>query len=136
MRSLLLLGVVALMSCRVGDPFAPTVANMAGAYTAHALVIADTAGAIDWIDAGGSLTLTLSANGSLSGRLFLPGGAAGGGDLDEDMAGNWFLIGHTISFGQAAQTFVRDMDFTADQDRISVDHYFGTTLRVIIVLTK
>lgn len=136
MRSLLLLGVVALMSCRVGDPFAPTVANMAGAYTAHALVIADTAGAIDWIDAGGSLTLTLSANGSLSGRLFLPGGAAGGGDLDEDMAGNWSLIGHTISFGQAAQTFVREMDFTAGQDRISVDHYFGTTLRVIIVLTK
>lgn len=136
MRSLSLLGVLALMSCRVGDPFAPTVDKMAGTYIAHQMVTVDTAGFVNWLDAGGSLTLTLSADGSLSGRLFLPGGAAGGGDLEADMAGSWLLIGHTIQFGQVADTFVRDMDFIADQDRISGDQYFGTSLRVIIVLTK
>ena len=128
--------VAALVSCKVGDPFAPTVENVSGAYTAGRLVTADAAGFVNWIAAGGSLTLTLSTDGTTSGRLFLPGGAPGGGDLDEDMAGHWLLVGHTVQFGQAAQTFVRNMDFHAEQDRLAADQTFGGTQRVIIVLTK
>jgi hypothetical protein len=94
----------------VGDVFTPTPEN----------------------DVGGSLTLTLTADGKTSGRLFLPGGAQDGGDVDADMAGTWGLIGHTVQFGQAAETFVRLMDFNADMDRLASDQYFGTTLRVII----
>lgn len=131
-----LVAVAALGSCKVGDPFAPTVENMAGNYTAGRLVTADAAGFVDWIKAGASLTLTLSSNGTTSGRLFMPGGASGGGDLDEDMAGNWLLVGHTVFLGQAAQTFVRNIDFSAEQDRLAGDQTFGDSLRVIIVLTK
>lgn len=131
-----LLGVAALVSCTVGDPFAPSVDNMAGAYTAGRLVTADSSGVIDWLAAGGTLTLTLSSDGSMSGRLFLPGGGASGGDLDADMAGDWLLIGHTVSFGQVAQTFVRELDFVAARDRLAADRYFGDSLRVIVVLTK
>jgi hypothetical protein len=127
---------VALVSCTVGDPFAPTVDNVSGVYTAGRIVSADAAGVTDWMAAGGTLTLTLSSNGSLSGRLFLPGGGAGGGDLDANMAGSWLLIGHTVSFGQAAETFVRELDFLADKDRLAADRYFGDSLRVIVVLTK
>jgi len=136
MRTLQLLGVAALVSCTVGDPFAPTVDNMAGEYTAGRLVTADVSGVNNWIAAGGTLTLTLSSDGSMSGRLFLPGGGASGGDLDADMAGSWLLVGHTVTFGQAAETFVRQLDFVADKDRLAADHYFGDSLRVIIVLTK
>jgi hypothetical protein len=135
MRSLPLLGALALMSCRVGDVFVPTPDNMVGAYTATQLLTADPSGIVNWLDAGGSLTLTLNADGKTSGHLFLPGGAPGGGDLDADMAGSWLLIGHTVLLGQAAETFVREMDFTADLDRLAGDKSFGA-LRVIIVLTK
>ena len=136
MRSLPLLGALALMSCRVGDVFVPTPENMVGAYTATQLVTADPSGFVNWLDAGGSLTLTLNADGKTTGHLFLPGGAPGGGDLDADMAGSWLLIGHTVQLGQAADTFVRQMDFTADLNRLAGDQYFGTDFRVIIVLTK
>ena len=136
MRTLPLLGALALASCSVGDPFAPTVDNMAGTYAASQIVTADASGFVDWIDVGGTLSLTLSADGKTSGRLFLPGGAAGGADLDADMAGTWLLVGHTIQFGQAAETFVRAIDFNAGQNRIAGDQYFGDSLRVIIVLIK
>lgn len=136
MRMLQLLGVVALVSCRVGDVFVPTPDNMVGAYTATQLVTADPSSVVNWLDVGGSLTLTLNADGTTTGHLFLPGGAEGGGDVDADMAGTWLLIGHTVQLGQTADTFVREMNFTADLDRLAGDQYFGTTLRVIIVLTK
>lgn len=130
-----LVAVAALGSCKVGDPFAPTVENMAGNYTAGRLVTADAAGFVDWIKAGASLTLTLSSDGTTSGRLFMPGGAPGG-DLDADMAGTWLLVGHTVFLGQAAETFMRGIDFTAAQDRLAGDQTFGDSLRVIVVLTK
>jgi hypothetical protein len=136
MRTLQVLGALALVSCSVGDPFVPTVDNMAGQYTASQIVFANPSGVVNWIDSGGTLTMTLSPNATTSGRLFLPGGAEGGGDLDADMAGTWLLIGNTIQFGQAAQTFVRAMDFSAGQNRIAGDHYFADSLRVIIVLFK
>ena len=136
MRSVRLLGALALVSCRVGDVFVPTPDNMVGAYTATRLVTVDPSGIVNWLDAGGSLTLTLNADATITGRLFLPGGATGGGDVDADMAGTWLLVGHTVQFGQAAETFVRNMDFNADLDRLAGDQYFGTDLRVIIVLIK
>ena len=131
-----LLAVVALVSCRVGDVFVPTPDNMVGSYTATQLVTADPSTVVNWLEVGGSLTLTLTADGKTSGHLFLPGGAAGGGDVDADMAGTWLLIGRTVQLGQAAQTFVREMNFNADMNRLAGDQYFGTTLRVIIVLMK
>jgi hypothetical protein len=82
------------------------------------------------------MTITLAADGSTSGHLFVPGGAEAGADLSEDMAGTWLLVGRTVQFGQTADTFVRDVDFTASRDRLSAQHTFadGTALR--IVLTK
>jgi len=120
----------------VGDVFVPTPENMVGAYTATQLVTADPSSVVNWLEVGGSLTLTLTADGKTSGHLFLPGGAQDGGDVDADMAGTWLLIGHTVQLGQAAETFVREMDFNADMNRLAGDKYFGTTLRVIITLTK
>lgn len=128
--------LAAFAACRIAEPFVPTPDNMAGSYTATQLVTADSVGFIDWLAAGGSLTLTLNADGKTTGRLFLPGGAVGGGDVDADMTGTWLLYGTTVQLGQAAETFVRGMDFNAGKDRLAGDQYFGNTLRVIIVLTK
>lgn len=136
MRMLPLLGFVAFASCHVGDPFLPSPENMSGAYTATQLITVDPNGPVDWLKAGASLHITLTLDGKTSGRLFMPGAAPGGGDLDEDMAGTWLVYGYTLQIAQAAPTFIRNIDFIAEENRIAGDQYFGDTLRVIIILTK
>ena len=130
-----LLALAAVLACS-DAPFAPTVENMAGDYTAHVLLTSDNAGAVDWIAHGATLTLGLGRDGTTSGHLFVPGGGDGGSDLDADMAGVWLLVGGKVSFGQTADTFVRNMDFVPSQDRLSGDHTFDDGTRVRVVLTK
>jgi len=127
--------LVAVVGCSA-DPFLPSFENMAGDYTAHVLLTSDNAGAVDWIARGATLTLGLGRDGTTSGHLFVPGGGEGGSDLDADMAGVWLLVGGKVSFGQTADTFVRNMDFVPSQGRLSGDHTFADGTRVRIVLTK
>ena len=127
--------LVAVVGCSA-DPFLPSFENMAGDYTAHVLLTSDNAGAVDWIACGATLTLGLGRDGTTSGHLFVPGGGEGGSDLNADMAGVWLLVGGKVSFGQTADTFVRNMDFVPSQDRLSGDHTFDDGTRVRVVLTK
>jgi len=130
-----LLPLVAVVACSV-NPFAATVENVAGDYTAHFLMTNDSLGAVDWIAHGATLTLGLARDGSTSGHLFLPGGGAGGADVSADLAGVWLLVGGTVSFAENADTFVRNMDFVPSPDRLSGDHTFADGKRVRVVLTK
>ncbi len=130
-----LLACVAVVACSV-DPFVPTVERVAGDYTAHFLMTNDSSAAVDWIAHGATLTLGLARDGSTSGHLFLPGGGAGGADVSADLAGVWLLVGGTVSFGQTADTFVRNMDFVPSEGRLSGDHTFADGKRVRVVLTK
>ena len=130
-----LLALVAVVACSV-NPFSATVENVAGDYTAHFLMTNDSSGAVDWIARGATLTLGLKRDGATSGHLFVPGGGTGGADVNADMAGVWLLVGGTVSFGQTADTFVRNMDFVPSPDRLSGDHTFADGKRVRVVLTK
>ena len=130
-----LLPLVAVVACSV-NPFAATVENVAGDYTAHFLMTNDSSGAVDWIAHGATLTLGLARDGTTSGHLFVPGGGEGGADMSADMAGVWLLVSDTVSFGQTADTFVRNMDFVPSEGRLSGDHTFADGKRVRVVLTK
>ena len=44
-----LVALVALVSCKVEDPFIPTPTNMAGAYSAREFVMADSQAVHDWL---------------------------------------------------------------------------------------
>lgn len=131
-----LLAVAALVACKVADPFIPSPENMAGAYTATQFITIDSNGPFDWLKAGASLNITLTLDGKTSGRLFMPGAGAGGGDLDEDMAGYWLVYGYTLQISQPAETMIRNIDFTAEQNRLAADQNFGDSLRVIMILHK
>lgn len=129
----ILLAAPAAMSIACGgEAFSPTTANVAGAYTATAFTT--TSGVTtNRLGAGASLTLTLAAGGAVTGQLFVPGGAEGGGNLNADMAGTWTLAGSTVEFTQAADTFVRDMSFVASENRLTGDATFsGTTIHVVL----
>jgi hypothetical protein len=132
-----LLAVVTIVAC--SDAFKPTTENVVGTYSLQTLTTTDTSGTTDWVASGATLTLTIAANGTTSGNLFIPGAAEGGGDFNADMAGTWSLSGAVITFDQTADTFVRDMDFSAGKDRLAGDQSFSfnaVPTRVRIVLTK
>ena len=115
------------------DAFTPSVMDTAGSYSATTFTTTNGGSTTDQLAAGASLVLTLADNGTATGRLFVPGGAQGGGDLDADMAGTWTLTGRIVNFDQTADTFVRDMPFTVESNRLRGEATFsGTTIRVTL----
>jgi hypothetical protein len=125
---------LALLSCG-GDNFSPTVENVAGTYAASTFTIKSTAGTVDLLDLGAIAAITLAADGTTTGQLFVPGGADNGADLDEDLTGTWNLDGSTVTFTQAADTFLPDVEFAAGRNTLTGEENFsGQTVR--LVLTK
>jgi hypothetical protein len=51
-----------------------------------------------------------------------------------DLAGGWSLTGNTVTFDQPdADTFLRDVPFTAELNRLSAEATFsGQTIRLIL----
>ena len=116
-----------------GSSFSPTVDNVSGSYSASSFTVTSSAGTLDLLDLGATADVTLAANGTTTGRLFVPGGAEGGGDLDEDLTGTWSLSGSTVTFNQTADTFIRDAPFTASQNRLTGEGTFnGQTIHIVL----
>ncbi len=127
--------LAALTICACGDSFSPTQSNVAGTYSATRLETVTGGVTTDQLAAGATLTLALAANGSVTGRLFVPNGDEGGGKLDESMAGTWVLSGGSVTFSQTADTFVRNTTFTATSDKLTGEMTFGGTT-VTLTLAK
>ncbi len=133
MRLRYLLVAMSAVAAACGEPFVPSVDSIAGSYQATIFTSTTSGVTTNHLTAGGSFTITLAANGTTSGQLFVPGGGAGGGALDESMVGTWELVGTTVQFDQTADTFVRDMIFTASSNRLRGGQAFGsTTVRVTL----
>jgi hypothetical protein len=134
MRRALVLAVV-LGGCGDDDSFSPTVENVAGSYSAASFTLTTAQGTVDLLALGSEVTVILSTDGTTTGHLFVPGGGENGEDLDADLAGTWTLSGSTVTFNQTADTFIRDAEFAASQDRLTGEGTFGEeTIR--LVLTK
>lgn len=115
------------------DGFSPTVRSVAGTYSATIFTLTSGATATDLLAAGASVTVTLAQDGTTSGRLFVPGGAEDGGDLDADLTGTWSLNGASVTFSQTADTFIRDVAFTAEPNRLRTQGTFdGETIALTL----
>lgn len=127
----------ALLASCGDDGFSPTVDNVAGSYTASSFTVTSPAGTVDLLALGATVEVTLAPDGSSTGRLFVPGGAEDGSDLDEELTGTWSLSGSTVTFSQSADTFIRDAQFTAGRDRLTAEGTFGgQTIRVVLTKTE
>ncbi len=135
-RTVLLGLAVVLAGCGDDDGFSPTVETVAGSYSAASFTLGSPAGTIDLLALGSVVTVTLAPDGSTSGQLLVPGGAEDGGDLDADLTGTWTLDGSTVTFNQAADTFIRDAEFTAAENRLTGEGTFdGQTVRLVLTKT-
>jgi len=113
---------------------APTMDDLAGEYEAAIFTTQETgAGVVNQLSLGSFIELTLSADGTTMGRLFVRDGTEGGGDLDADLTGRWTLAGHAVTLDHAADTFLRDVTFTVDGDRLVTEASFsGGTINVVL----
>jgi hypothetical protein len=90
---------------------------------------------VDLLAQGSHVTLDLATDGTTTGQLFVPGGDEDGGDLDVDLTGTWTLSGSTVTFDQAGDTFIRDVEFTAEQNRLTGEGDFDDA-SIRLILTK
>jgi hypothetical protein len=141
MRTIFRLGTtlglaLALTACGDDDEgLNPTEAEVAGSYTASTFTVDSDAGEIDLLALGATVTADLDADGTTTGRLFVPGFGEGGGDLDEDLAGTWALSGTTVTFSQSSSALINDLDFTVGPSTLTAEGTFqGAAL--LLVLTK
>lgn len=90
----------------------------------------------DIIAEGGSIHLQLLADGTTAGRLFIPDPAVpdGSNDVDADLGGTWSVTDGVLTMDQEVDTFIRDLPFLVDGDRLVGDHRFGGVhVRVVLV---
>jgi hypothetical protein len=126
----------ALAACGGEDSFSPTVETVAGTYQASLFTVTTASGTTNLLAGGATVDITLAADGSTAGRLFVPGGAEGGGDLEADLSGTWTLNGRTVTFSQEADTFVRDAEFTAGVNSLETETTFnGEVVRLTLART-
>ena len=129
-RTLLFLSLSLAVGC--SDPLTPE--SLAGTYIATSFVISGDV-TEDVLAAGGSLTITFNADGTTSGSLFVPAASfdSDGSDFTADMAGTFALASDSITLTQAADSFVRDLTWTVDGNRINgAGTFSGVTITVVL----
>jgi hypothetical protein len=136
-RGVVLCLALALAGCGDDDDdgFSPTVDDVAGSYTASAFTLTSGNGEFDLLALGATVTATLDADGTTSGRLQVPGGVGGAPAVDEDLAGTWSLSGTTVTFSPSASSLLTDVDFAVGPNTLTGEGiYQGAVL--LLVLTK
>ena len=132
------LAAVALAGCGGDDnPFSPTISNVAGTYNATIFTATSTElGTINLLSAGATVRVVLDPDGTTTGHIFVPDLGQEGGELDADLTGTWTLSGSTVTFSQTADTFIRDVEFTAAQNSLESEGTFeGTTIHLALAKT-
>jgi hypothetical protein len=132
------LAAVTLAGCGGDDnPFSPTVANVAGTYNATLFTATSTElGPVNLLSLGATVHVVLNPDGTTTGHIFVPDLGQEDGELDADLTGTWTLSGSTVTFSQTADTFIRDVEFTAAQNSLESEGTFeDTTLHLALAKT-
>lgn len=124
---------LALLLAGCSDGFSPTVDNVAGSYSAATLTATTPGGTVDVLAVGGHVTVTLAPDGTTAGTMFLPDMGEDGEDFSANLEGAWSLSGNTVTFEHEADTFLRDVEFTADENRLTSEGSFGDQSFVLVL---
>jgi hypothetical protein len=138
LRNSVLVGAafVAVTACG-SDSTAPSGESAVGNYTAISFTTTGTSGQRDELAAGSTVTLNLAANGSTSGHLHIAPTNTNPA-IDADLAGTWQQTGNTVTFTQAQDTFIRDLQLTLVQDPVNGwtlvgdQNFSGTNVKITL----
>lgn len=115
------LAVLTLAACG-DDAVAPTVDEVTGSYVLTDLVVSQGGASNDLMAEGVTGNITLLADSTTTGSLFIPASVnIDGVDINADLTGTWQLRGDKVDFEHAADTFIRDVEWTYRDGRLSVD---------------
>ena len=130
------LALVAIVGCGGDDPLAPQLVPT-GTYVATTFqATPDGLGAINVLTAGGSLTVTVGANNTVTGTLHLPASLAGQ-DFTASMAGTVVARTGGVAFQQpSVDSFVRDLTWTVGTNTLSVTNQRAGAATFTVTLTR
>ena len=131
------LAAVVLAGCGGDDDngFSPSVATVSGTYNASQFTATTSGQPVNLLALGATVHVVLNPDGTTTGHLFVPD-VVGQGEVEADLTGTWTLSGSTVTFSQSADTFIRDVEFTAAQNSLEADGTFeGTTLHLALAKT-
>jgi len=126
----------ALASCSTDTTL--SVADIAGVYSASSFSTGPEPLGVpitNILNNGGTFSITLNTDGTTTGTLVIPSTVNGGFPSTISMAGTFTLDGTTVTFDQAADSFVRDMSFEADGHLLHGSQSFSGII-VTVTLTK
>ena len=135
MRTLSLIAAALLLASCSDNDANPT--TLAGTYNASAFTVTPSGqAAINVLSAGGSLTMTITSDGVVSGSMSLPASVTGGAPLVADMIGVATQSGTTVTFDQTADTFVRDLNWKLSAEGLSVTSQSAGSASYTITLAR
>lgn len=114
--------------------------DVVGSYEATTFTTTQDGDTTDQLAQGAEFTIELDGDGTTTGQLFVPDGGEEGGDLDESLDGTWTFDSGSgmVEFDQSADTFVRDMTFSAvgvgGGVRLEGEETFGDGVTIEVVL--
>jgi hypothetical protein len=113
--------------------------EIVGAYAATTFTARSGNTTVDLLSGGASLDVTLLEDGTTTGRLFVPAALAGGTAFDQSLVGTFEFddSNNEVTFDHAADTFVKDVTFTASRNgnlvQLGAEHTVtATTVRVVL----
>ena len=123
-----------IAACGDNGPSFPTQQSVAGTYVATTFLATSGGSTANLLTSGASVTLILNADGTTSGRLFVPASVTP--QVDAPLTGTWtFLDANDIDLSSNTDTFLRDMVFAVTANSLVGDQTFSAT-RIQVVLTK
>jgi hypothetical protein len=137
MRRLLpfiLLSTSSLIAC--GDGTEPS-DSFVGIYVATVFQITPSGQAtIDALADGSVLSISIAANNTTSGVLSIPATVTGGAQFNADMAGTATVTASTVTFQQAADSFVPDLTWSRAGSTLTVTNQTAGSAAYTVTLTR
>lgn len=126
--AILLLAAVAPAACDSGEFNGPGQNEITGEYTVSAakgeFIFTTDTDSWDLASEGSIVSLKVFANGTTSGRLYIPAATETAEDMEEDLSGRWMVQGNIIYFAQTHQNLIGAMEFERIGNELRAERQF------------
>ncbi len=135
--SLLLPFVLLLAACSDDDDPMGSTAGVAGDYSTTTFTLREgTNPVVNMLARGGSIEVTLTATGGVTGQMIIPDTPEFGDAFTTNLVGTFTVTGSTLRFTQSADTFIRDFIWTIEGQTLTSSGDAGGGILAEVTLTR